>query len=117
MDDVSILCQKTLISGKNRLIDILSQKNYMSKLTPYFSNTYNFLYGTAGVLYGLQQFDESIPQDLLDATLEKIKSKDNEVLPSSLSRGKLAPMIVIYRLTLDPNLENKISNLLNRKLQ
>ena len=27
MDDVSILCQKTLISGKNRLIDILSQKN------------------------------------------------------------------------------------------
>ena len=113
MDDVSILCQKTLISGKNRLIDILSQKNYMSKLTPYFSNTYNFLYGTAGVLYGLQQFDESIPQDLLDATLEKIKSKDNEVLPSSLSRGKLAPMIVIYRLTLDPNLENKISNLLN----
>lgn len=113
MDDLNLLCREALIMGKNRLLAILDEKNYMSKLTPYFSNNYNFLYGTAGVLYGLQELDNPIPQELIDFTLEEIKGKDDEVLLSSLSRGRLAALITIYDITLDPSLEYKIKNLLN----
>ena len=114
MSDKDILLYRKILEvGQNRLLSVLNRKSYMTRLTPYFSNNYNFLYGMTGILYGLEQLEKNIPQYLIDSTLEQIEESENDVSISSVSKGKLGALITIYKFTLDKHLEYKIRNLLN----